>query len=337
MLKLAFMGFRHGHIYGLLKHAQDTPEVAIVAACEEDPETRAAIIKAGTVALTHETFADMLDKSGCDAVALGDYYGRRGSLAIEALKRGKHVISDKPLCTSLSEWAEIDRLVSRNNLTLGIQFDLRDGGLIRKLRELVLGGAIGAVHGVVFTAEHPLMIGKRPGWYFEPGKHGGTLNDIGIHAIDAIPWITGQNFAQVQAARSWNAIAVQTPWMHDAGQFMATLKNGAGVMGECSYFAPDSMGYSLPQYWRMTFFGRDGVLELVNTQKTLTLARNGEKEPVLQEALPDTPGQYLKSFLAEVAGKPIAGALSTADILRATRQALLIQEAGEKGLTHVTL
>jgi predicted dehydrogenase len=337
MLKLAFMGFRHGHIYSLHKHAQEVPGVQIVAACEEDPETRAAVIQAGTVKITHDSYAKMLAEVDCDAIAIGDYYGKRGAIAIEALKQGKHVISDKPLCTSLGELAQIEALAAKGNRTIGIQFDLRDGGLSLKAHELIRGGAIGAIHGVVFTAEHPLMLGKRPGWYFEKGKHGGTLNDIGVHAVDLIPWITGQNFARVEAARSWNAFATETPWMHDAGQFMATLENGAGVMGEVSYFAPDSLGYSIPQYWRMTFFGREGVLELSYTQKKIMLAKSGLKEPTYPELAPDNSGGYLKAFLAEVQGSPLPGAITTADIIRASRNSLLIQEAGDKGLTHVSM
>jgi predicted dehydrogenase len=337
MLKLAFMGLRHAHIYSLLKHARETPGVEIVGVCEEDRETRAAVTKAGTVTVTHDSYAQMLLETDCDAVAIGDYYGRRGAIAIEALKRGKHVISDKPLCTSLAELEEIQSLAAANNLKIGIMLDLRDGGTVRKAHELIRGGAIGAVHAVVFTAEHPLMPDSRPGWYFEKGKHGGTLNDIGIHAIDLIPWITGLNFTRLEAARSWNSFAEKTPWMHDAGQFMATLENGAGVMGEVSYFMPDSMGYSLPQYWRMTFFGRNGMLELVSTQKSIMLAKNGDKAPLRPEPALDREGGYLQAFLAEVNGTPIPAALCTADILRASRQALLIQEAGEKGLAHVAL
>jgi predicted dehydrogenase len=181
------------------------------------------------------------------------------------------------------------------------------------------------------------MLGKRPGWYFDKGKHGGTLNDIGIHAVDLIPWITGLTFTRVEAARSWNAFATETPWMHDAGQFMATLENGAGVMGEVSYFAPDSLGYAMPQYWRITFFGRAGVLEMLYTQKKLMLARNGSKEAVYPDPLPDNPGGYLKAFQAEIDGTVIPGAITTADILRASRQCLLIQNAGDKGLTHVAM
>ncbi len=337
MIKLAFMGFRHGHIYALHKHAQQLPDVQIVAACEEEPATRAAVIKAGVVAITHDSYARMLDDSGCDAIAIGDYYGRRGALAIEALQRGLHVISDKPLCTTLAELDQIEALAVKRGLKVALQLDLRDSGMIIKARELIRNGAIGAVHGVVFTAEHPLNLAGRPAWYFEPGKHGGTINDIAIHAFDLIPWVTGQRFARVEAARSWNAFATQTPWMHDAGQFMATLENGAGVMGEVSYFAPDSLGYGLPPYWRMTFFGREGVLELTFTQKKIMLAKNGDKEPEYPEPAADNAGGYLKAFLAEIQGAPLPDMPGTAETLRASRVSLLIQKAGETGETHVAL
>lgn len=337
MLKLAFMGFRHGHILGLYKRAQEMPGCSVVAACEEDPETRASLERSGAVTFTHADYGALLDQSGCDAVAIGDYYGRRGAVAIAALTRGKHVIADKPLCTSLEELDQIAGLSAKKRLSVGLQLDLRDAPVCRKAQELVQAGAIGPVHGVVFTAEHPLNLGKRPAWYFEKGKHGGTINDIGIHAFDLIPWIAGQPFARLEAARSWNAFATDTPWMHDAGQFMARLANGAGVMGEVSYFMPDSLGYSLPPYWRLTFFGRTGLLEITITQNQLLLAQNGAKAPIFPELPPENPGGYLKAFLAEIEGHPLPGALSTADVLRASRVSLLVQKHGEAGTPGVAL
>lgn len=337
MLQLAFMGFRHGHIFSLLKHAETHPDVRIAAACEEDPATRETLAQAGTVRITHDSYARLLDEAACDAIAVGDYYGKRGAIAIEALRRGKHVISDKPLCTSLAELEEIQALSARHGLKLGLQLDLRDGGLPRKARELIRAGEIGEVHAIVVTAEHPLMKGSRPGWYFEPGRHGGTINDIAIHAVDLIPWLTGLRFARVEAARAWNAFASDTPWMRDGGQFMATLENGCGVLADVSYFMPDTQGYSLPPYWRLTFFGRQGLLEIVNTRKTLMLARNGEKEPVLLEPAPADDGGYLNAFLADIAGHAQPGVLATADVLAATRTALLLQRAGDEGLAHQPL
>src|SRR5688500_12282336 len=103
IMKLAFLGFRHGHVMGLYQSALQHPDVDVVAAVEEDSATAASLRGAGKVKLTHDRIADVLPGVACDAVAIGDVYARRGAIAIAALTAGKHVIADKPLCTRLDE------------------------------------------------------------------------------------------------------------------------------------------------------------------------------------------------------------------------------------------
>src|SRR5205814_8111328 len=106
---------------------------------------------------------------------------------------------------------EIEALGRERGLRVGCLLDMRGSGSIRTIRRLIGEGAIGEVHTVGFTAQHPLLYGSRPAWYFEPGMHGGTINDIGIHAFDAIPWMTGRTIASVACARVWNAKVRQHP------------------------------------------------------------------------------------------------------------------------------
>src|SRR5262245_42224618 len=102
MLKVAFIGFRHGHIFSLYDHLQKHPGFTIVAACEEHAPTREQLLEQKRVDITHRRYSTMLDEVDCDVVAVGDYYSIRGQRILEALKRGKHILSDKPICTSLS-------------------------------------------------------------------------------------------------------------------------------------------------------------------------------------------------------------------------------------------
>ena len=328
-IRLAFMGFRHGHIFALYDLARLHSEVEIVAGCEEDAETRQSL--AGTnYAVTHDDYARMLDEVPCDAVAVGEYYGKRGAVIIEALRRGKHVISDKPICTSLEEYETIVQLSREKGLAVGCQLDLRENPAMIGLRNAVREGLIGEVVAVSFTGQHPLKYKSgRPDWYFEEGKHGGTINDIAIHAIDYLPWVTGHNFARINAARGWNARLPQAPGFQDGGQMMLTLKNGAGVLGDVSYFAPDSFNYAVPQYWRLTFWGTEGVLE-GGLNVPLVLHRNGETEPRTLPLPEPTPGAYLHSFIKEVRGETEGVTLSTIDVLEAARVTLLIQREADK-------
>ena len=109
-VRLAFVGFRHGHIHDLYRRAQALDEIEVVGACEQDLTTRARLAQDGAIEISHQGLAEMLDAVDCDAVAIGDYYARRGELAIQALSRGKHVISDKPLCTRIDRQRTNPRL-----------------------------------------------------------------------------------------------------------------------------------------------------------------------------------------------------------------------------------
>ena len=334
-LRMAFLGFRHGHVMGLYNAARQHPRVQVVAACEEDEATAASLRAARHVVLTHRSFDELYKAVDFDAAAVSDYFGRRGEIIIRALESGKHVIADKPICTRLSELDRIVQLAAEKRRAIGCLLDLRDHGNFITMRRRIRDGAIGTVHTVTFTAQHPLMLGKRPGWYFEPGKHGGTINDIGIHAIDLIPWLTGRRITECVAARAWNARLPQFPHFQDAGQVVLKLDNNGGVLGDVSYLTPDAIAYSATQYWRVTCHGDAGAIETSYNAKSVELATQ-----TVQSIPPEAgdPTGCLDAFLDEIdGGSPRPGALTSADVLDAARRALLIQQAADEGRTTVPL
>ena len=335
-LRMAFVGFRHGHILDLYKRARESDRIEVVAACEEDGAAREKVAAEGVARITHSNYGRMLDEVDCDAVAVGDYYAARGGRIEEALRRGRHVLTDKPPCIRHDELDRIEALVRGKGLKLGCMFDSRDLAQFLGLRALLREGVVGDVHAVVIGGQHPLLRGARPGWYFEEGKHGGTINDIAIHVFDFIPWLTGLELETVEAARCWTAFAAGTP-MKDAGQFMITLSNGAGLMGEVSYFLPDSLGYANPLYWRTTVFGRKGILETAYNAASIAAQLDGRKEVESRPLPAADPGGYLRAFLADVRGEARPDAMSTEGVLRAARVALTVQEAADRGLRGVSL
>lgn len=330
-LRVAFVGFRHGHIFSLLDRVRRSPDCVLVAACEEDAATRAELAASGKVEITHDSYARLLAEVPCDIIAVGDYYGIRGSRAIQALEAGRHVILDKPVCTHLDELDRIESLAERHRLAVGCQLDMRSGPTRQTLRRLVRAGAIGEVHTIAFSGQHPLLYGSRPDWYFQPGCHGGTINDIAVHAFDLIPWVTGREIADVVAARVWNARTPQAPHFQDCAQFMLRLDNGGGVLGDVSYLAPDRCGYTVRQYWRFTLHGSDGMAEIRNGDPNVMLATHADPAPrdIPGEADPN-PRDYFLDFLACVRSRPQEADLTTAHVLRAARLALTVQHAASR-------
>ena len=317
--RFAFAGFRHAHILDLHAGVSERGDTQVVACCEEDDATRANL----SVTVTHTDFTKMLGEVDCDVIAIGDYYSRRGALAIAALEAGRPVLSDKPLCTSLEEQTAIEQLAKERGLLVGLQLDCRDYASFRTLREIIVSGEIGEVCTLRIQGQHPLLPGTRPAWYFEPGKHGGTISDIGIHAFDFVPWLTGLDWQKIDAARSWNGKARVFPHFHDCAQLMATLNNGAGVLADFSYLAPDRLGYKLPHYWHVLVHGTNGLAEAHLHAEHVTVITDTSALPEIRPVREKRSHGYLDDFLRELRGEP-AGLTSTQS-LRASRLALEAQ------------
>jgi predicted dehydrogenase len=332
--RFAFAGFGHGHIDSLYGLVRDSPDIELAGACEPDEGLRAVAENNG-IEFTHPSYEQMLDAVDCDVVAIGAYFGARGAIAIDALRRGKHVIADKPLCIHLDELEQIEALAAANDLRVGCMLGMRSTPAVAGVRQLIQRGDLGNIHAITFGGQHPLNIDIRPGWYFEEGKHGGTINDLFIHAADSIPWATGLSLATVEAARCWNALAPQYPHFEDGAQMMLTMSNGCGVIGDVSYFMPSKGGYRLPYYWRTTFFGSEGIAEISAVRDLIDVTRNGAVVSIEPEA-PEPEG-YLASFLGDIAGTASVESMVTADVFHATRVALMVQKAADQGEHGVSL
>jgi predicted dehydrogenase len=185
--------------------------------------------------------------------------------------------------------------------------DLRYDGAIRTAKKLIADGRIGTVHAMAFTGQHPLNYGVRPMWYFEEGKHGGVINDIAIHGIDALRYMTDLEFVRTVAAREWNAYAKAEPAFKDCAQFMAEYEGGAGVIADVSYAAQAKTVDKMPSYWRFNIWGEEGCIEFRFGDNELRFAgRNSEQvetiacEPVTECWLDDFIKPYDASAVEDV-------------------------------------
>jgi len=328
MIKMGFAGFRHGHIFSLYTKASKNNELEIAGGWEPFEEARVAAANELGVNFNFEHYEDMLKDSTIDIIAIGNYYGARGKMAIDALRAGKHVIADKPLCTSLTELDEIEKLARDKNLKVGLMLDMRYNKNAVAARKLVLEGKLGNINCIYFGGQHPLSYGVRPGWYFEQGKHGGVINDIAVHGIDLTRYITGLGISKTVGARCWNGFATEEKNFKDCAQFMAKLENGAGLIADVSYSVPDSIGYNLPLYWNFQLWGSKGLATFSASSNGVTLYKNGNKKEEIVHGV-DVKSSYLTDLISDInGGENII--LNTAEAIRTTRETLEVQALADR-------
>ena len=335
-LRVAFVGFQTGHAYSLYQDLKSHPDVQMVAACEEDAAVRERTV-ARDIAVTHTSYDAMLREVECDVVACADYYAIRGPRMIQAMEAGKHVISDKPMCTKLEHVARMQELAHAKHLKAGCQLPLPYAPALVAARNLIKAGAIGDVQSVTFNGAHSLNYTGRPEWMFDPEKYGGSINDIAIHGVDCLPWMTGREYASVTVAREWNARVPDHPKFGDGAVLLYKLDNGGAAFGDVSWLSPDNASYKIPYYWRFTILGSTGAIETGFQFEKTMLYKSGAGAAEEVPGVDPAGRNYVTDFVQDIANAPVLDGLHTDRVLKSARVTLLAQEAAETGARDVAV
>ena len=323
-MKILFYGFRHGHINALYRKVAASPLFEIAGCVEPNDAARAAAETNLGAKFSEKTYAEWLTDD-IDAVAIGCAYGERGRAVIAALEAGKHVIADKPVCTSLEELCTIRALTEQMDTKLSCMLDLRYLPQTLRAKEILDSGRLGQVRNVAFNGQHCIDYAHRPAWYFEKGMHGGTINDLAIHGVDLVRMLTGQEISHIDAARTWNAYATRHPEFKDCAAFMARLESGAAVLADVSYSAPAQV-FTLPTYWEFRIWCDRGMLTFHYTDPAVTVYEESNPEAqILPGITPD--GDYLTEFADEITHNT---RIITENVLRSTETALTIQQFADQ-------
>jgi predicted dehydrogenase len=184
----------------------------------------------------------------------------RAAIAIEAMRHGKDVMSDKPGCTTVGQLADLRRTVADTGRIWSVNYSERfEVRSVTRAIELVNAGAIGRVVQTVGLGPHRLNRMLRPTWFFQRAQYGGVLCDIASHQVEQFLTFTGSTDADIVAAAVGNFANPADPELEDFGEI---LLRGDGAQGyiRVDWYTPNGLGT-----WgdgRLTILGTDGYLEL---------------------------------------------------------------------------
>jgi len=162
----------------------------IVACADLDPGRAQAL--AGRRGIPRAlTIEQLLDDREIELVLNLTVPAVHGTVALEALRSGKHVYGEKPLAQKRREAREMISLARQKNLRIGCAPDTFLGTGLQTCRALIDEGAIGEpVGGSAFV-----MGPGVEGWHPDPGffykKGGGPLFDMGPYYLTALTTLLG--------------------------------------------------------------------------------------------------------------------------------------------------
>lgn len=158
-----------------------------------DPDTAAVQKLKGIIdGIQHITsFEEMLDKD-IDGIVIATPSALHAEQSLAALEKGKAVFCQKPLGRNQEETARVVNAARKQDLLLAVDFCYRHIRAAQKLKEVVQSGELGSIHTVRLTFHN--AYGPDKDWYYDASlAGGGCLMDLGIHLVDLLFWILGEN------------------------------------------------------------------------------------------------------------------------------------------------
>lgn len=203
-------------------------------------------------------------KDGIDVVSIVTPNHLHYDAAKAFLKRGIHVICDKPLTTSLRQAKRLAELVRDSGCVFVLTHNYTGYPMIRQARQMVADGLLGRIRVVQaeyaqdwLTTRIEETGQKQAAWRVDPARSGpaGCMGDIGTHAMNLASFVTGLELESVAAD-----LATFLPGraLDDNANLMLRFAGGAKGMLWASQVAPGN-----ENALRLRVYGERGGLEWV--------------------------------------------------------------------------
>lgn len=123
-------------------------------------------------------------------------------VAMAAIARGKHVIVDKPLATTLDQARDMTSSARAAGVVNAVTFNYRYYPLVQQARSMVRSGEVGEIHLVHGRYLQEWLLNDTDfSWRLDPQESGQTamIGDAGCHWFDLVEYVTGSQVASVLA------------------------------------------------------------------------------------------------------------------------------------------
>ncbi len=206
---------------------------------------------------TYATVEEMLANSKVDLVTLITPHNTHAPLALQCLRAGRHVVSEKPLAITLEEVDSMIEAATASDTMISAYHNRHWDGCILQAVELVKNQKI--IGDIVRIECHMGSYSQpRDWWRTSRTVSGGILYDWGVHLLEYSLQLIDAPLAEVTGVAFHGHWGPQTAWKEDANEdeafVLARFERGPWLTLSITHI--DSKG-------------KDGWLEITGTKGTL--------------------------------------------------------------------
>jgi len=182
------------------------PRVSVVAACRRDPDQLDVFSDHFGIPHRYTDWREMLEKEPLDGVVIATPHNAHHEQASAALRKGLHVLLEKPMALNPQDAEDLQALASNRRLCFIVAFNPPYWPHTEALREGIAAGRIGGLECIELSwiGSVDAVFGRAPMPVNSPGvvkptlfrsdasaNGGGGLMDGGGHLISELLWVTG--------------------------------------------------------------------------------------------------------------------------------------------------
>jgi predicted dehydrogenase len=224
-------GNNHAHAFTVL------PETELVAVCDLDAARAEKMKENFGAEAAYTDYTALLQRDDIDAVSVATPDFTHTPLILAALKAGKHVLSEKPLATTVHEAEEIAAAAADSPGKLMIDFHNRVNPILAQMRDLVQADEIGPVrHGMARLSNTTYVPLEMLSW----ASKSSALWFLGSHLVDVLRFILADEVARVYAVSGAGMLAARSVDTKDFHVTVLEFSRGAVVTMENSWILSPS-------------------------------------------------------------------------------------------------
>jgi predicted dehydrogenase len=325
-MKLAMIG-SYGHTGLVLKGLPALRDVELVAVARYGPDDKLPFVgksKAAPASLpVYDDYRRMLQEVRPEVVSVCMPLHRNAEASIAAATHGCHVLSEKPLATTLEDLSALRSAVDKAGVKICAMFPMRGQPAFQAARKVVAEGRIGKP--ILAFGQKSYPFGGRDDNYRRRATYGGTIPWVAIHALDFVSYCTGKDYTAIAAMHSNVSLAGYEA--EDNGGILLGLSGGGHAVISFDYLRP--MSESVKRRHgddRLRIAGSTGIVEIVEEGTRVVLMTPTDVQDV---PLPP-PRDLFAEFIASIRGQGDC-LVTLAESFRITEVALKARAAADTG------
>lgn len=226
--------------------------------------------------------------------------------AIACAAFSKPTLCEKPLASSVNSIEKMMKAFERQSIPLLVGQSLRFKFCVQKAKELVLSNRLGKLLSIRTHFSIPV---PKDNWRHSQTKGGGVLQDIGVHLIDLIRFISGEEIELViaHANHGYRKDEIEAEQTVSA---LCRLSSHAIANFECSFTQPLSSGFEIIGS-KGRLVSTDSLRQTYESRESLCLIEQDDTKIYFPIRAANIYADELKHFAAVLTGakSPILSAI----------------------------